>query len=234
MKRFYEEVSVAEANGGWQVMLDGRGLKTVGGNPQIVPSQSLALALAREWDEQSEDLDVSRFKMRDTADYAIEHVAVKPAEVITKLLGYAETDTLCYRADPEEPLYNKQLEVWEPIVTRFEELESIKLVRVSGIMHRDQDAEALASLRERLGSFDPFELAGLEVLASLAASLVIALEVHRPGSDPEMLWRAASLGEEWQADLWGRDAQAEERRAERRSAFLTAAEWLLLLEGETA
>lgn len=232
MKRFYDNVGVAEAGEGWQVTLDGRGLKTVGGNPQIVPSKALAQALANEWDEQGEDIDVKRFRMRDTADYAIEQIAAEPDACVSKLLGYAETDTLCYRADPEEALYHKQLEVWEPIVSRLEAREGIKLVRVSGIIHREQSAEALATLRARLENYDPFALAGLELLASLAASLTIALEVAQPQGDPEVLWRAASLEEEWQADLWGRDAQAEERRAERRTAFLSAADWLSLLAQE--
>ncbi len=234
MKRFYEDVSVAEAENGWQVMLDARGLKTVGGKPQVVPTQALAEALAREWAEQGEDIDVKRFRLRDTADYAIEQVAAQPEETIVKLLGYAETDTLCYRADPEEPLYQRQLEVWEPIVTGFEAREGLSLVRVSGIIHRNQNTDALAVIRERLAAFDPFTLAGLELLASLAASLVVALEVREHERDPEMLWRAASLEEEWQAVLWGRDSQAEERRAERRNAFLSAAQWLSLLERENA
>ncbi|NVE94779.1 ATP12 family chaperone protein [Altererythrobacter lutimaris] len=232
MKRFYEQVSVSEVNGGWQVMLDDRGLKTVGGKAQIVPTKPLAEALAREWDEQGEDIDVKRFRLRDTADYAIEHVAAKPDEVITKLLGYVETDTLCYRADPEDALFQRQLDEWEPILENFEAREGLKLVRVSGIVHREQPQDTLAKLRAKLEMRDPFPLAGLELLASLAASLIVALEISQPESDPEMLWRAASLEEEWQAELWGRDAQAEERRAERRIAFLGAADWLKLLEPE--
>lgn len=230
MKRFYETVSVEQVSGGWQVQLDGRGLKTVSGNPQIVPTRKLAEALASEWAEQGEDIDVKRFHQRDTADYAIEQVSHAPHTVVEKLLGYAQTDTLCYRADPEDALFKQQMEVWEPILERVEQREGIKLLRVSGIIHREQPDETLAKLHSKLEALDPFTLAGLELLASLAASLTIGLEVLQPGSDPEMLWRAASLEEEWQADLWGRDAQAEERRAERRAAFLNAAQWLELLE----
>lgn len=229
MKRFYEDVSIGEAEGGWQVLLDQRGLKTVTGQEQIVPSKALAKALAREWADQGEEIDTTRFQMRDTADYAISHVAAQREETVSKLLAYGETDTLCYRADPEEALFNKQLQVWEPIVEGFEAREGVKLARAFGVMHKAQDEASLATLRSKLEGLDPFTLAGLELLASLAASLIIALEVLEPGSDPEQLWRAASLEEEWQADLWGRDSQAEERRAKRRSDFLGAAEWLALL-----
>ena len=45
MKRFYKEVSVAPADGGWQVTLDGRGIKTQTGNQQFVPTRALAEAM---------------------------------------------------------------------------------------------------------------------------------------------------------------------------------------------
>ncbi|MEQ8772976.1 MAG: molecular chaperone, partial [Erythrobacter sp.] len=73
---------------------------------------------------------------------------------------------------------------------------------------------------------DPFRLAALEAMTSLSASLVIGLSALGEDSGDEdaarALWRAASLEEEWQADLWGRDREAEERRARREADFLTA------------
>ena len=49
MKRFYKQVAVEAADGGWRVTLDGRPLKTQGGAAQIVPRRALAEALAAEW-----------------------------------------------------------------------------------------------------------------------------------------------------------------------------------------
>ena len=60
MKRFYTTVDVGEADGGWQVALDGRTMKTVGGAQQVVPSETLARALAQEWAEQGEEIVLSR------------------------------------------------------------------------------------------------------------------------------------------------------------------------------
>ena len=58
--------------------------------------------------------------MRDLADYAIDQVAPDRPGVAARLLPYAETDTLCYRADPDEPLYRRQQERWEPLVQAME------------------------------------------------------------------------------------------------------------------
>ena len=230
MKRFYENVDVAKAaDGGWQVTLDGRGLRTVKGTPQIVPTRKLAQALAREWADQSEDIDTSRFVHRDQTDFAIDIVANKPEESIDTLIGYAETDTLCYRADPEEPLFARQLAVWEPLIERVEQAHDVRFTRVSGIVHRSQPAGTLTKLRVILRGKDHFTLAGTQTLASLAASLCLPLLALEDGAEPVSLWRAASLEEEWQSDLWGRDKEAETRRRKRQEAFLAACEWVSLL-----
>lgn len=229
MKRFYKEVSVAETGDGWQVMLDGRGIKTVKGAAQIVPSRALAEAMAEEWATQGEKIDPATMLKRDQADYAIDLVAQNPASVIDEMIGFIETDTLCYRADPDEALFARQLETWEPLLEAFEAREAVKMVRVSGIMHRPQSPDTIEKMRQRLGNLDPFALAGLQAMASLTASLTIALSALEDGADLDLLWSAASLEEEWQAELWGRDEQAEARRAKRHSDFMAAAEWCRLL-----
>ena len=224
MKRFYKEVSVSPSDGGWQVTLDGRAVKTVKGAPQIAPNEDLAQALAAEWEAQGEKIDPATFPLRDLADYALDIVTPAPSELVDKLLAYGDTDTLLYRADPDEPLYARQQEVWEPIVAGFEEQIGAELTRVSGIIHRPQSETVMAALRAQLTDKSPFLLAALEVLTSLSASLIVALKTGEAPSqeDALTLWQAASLEEEWQAELWGRDEEAEERRAKRTSDFLNA------------
>lgn len=231
MKRFYKDVSVAGRDGAWQVTLDGRAIRTVGGQPQLVPTKDLAEALAAEWAAQGEEMDPTTFILRDMADYALDVVGRDRAEAIASLLPYAETDTLCYRADPEDALFERQNEVWEPVLTTAEARHAIRMQRISGIMHKPQPAESLAALRARLESADAFTLAALRNMASLAASLLIALEALEPGADIDALWAAASLEEEWQADLWGRDWEAEERREKRTKAFALSAEFARMARG---
>ncbi len=151
-----------------------------------------------------------------------------PAATVAKLVSYAETDTLCYRADPEDALFKRQQEVWEPLVAGIEQREDIRLYRVSGIIHRAQPEGSMERLKERLCRLDPFPLAGLFTMASLAASLCIGLEALEDDADPQALWMIANLEEEWQAELWGRDPQAEERRARRGEDFARALRWTSL------
>jgi chaperone required for assembly of F1-ATPase len=222
MKRFYEDVAVTEADGGFRVTLDGRPIRTQGGAAQVVPTRAVAEALADEWRAQGDEIDSKNFVLRDLADYAIDRVAPDPAASVARLLPYAETDTLCYRADPHEPLYRRQHALWEPLVQAFEARHGVRLERVSGIVHRPQPPETLARLSEVLATLDPFTLAALETLTSLAVSLTIGLLALEPDADPDALFAAANCEQDWQAEQWGWDAQAEEGRKLRLEAFRQA------------
>lgn len=219
MKRFYKQATVGEAGAGWQALLDGRGIRTAGGQPQVVPTRALAEALAGEWAAQGETIDPAAFHLRDLADFAIDVITPDPAQAIIELLPYAETDTLCYRADPDEALHRRQLASWEPLLAGTEARLGVEFTRISGIVHRAQPEATLARLKQELDGLDPFTLAAVKMLASLAASLVVALEAIRPGADAAALWSAAELEADWQVELWGEDAEASERRALRFAAF---------------
>lgn len=228
VKRFYTQARAAPAGTGWQVELDGRPIRTALGNPQIVPGRKLAQAMADEWAAQGEEIDAGRFFCRDLADYAIDVVSADREDTIAHLLGFGETDTLCYRADPGEPFHLRQKEVWDPLLSAAESRLGVRFARTCGIMHRPQPAETVSRLRERLGACDAFALAALRTMASLAASLTIALAALEPDADPQALWSAANLEEDWQAEQWGQDPAAAERRARRLADFSHAMEFAAL------
>ncbi len=228
MKRFWKEVSIVESDDGWRVLLDGRALKTVGGRAQALPTQALAHAMAEEWAMQGEEVDASLFIYRDLADFALDVIAPDRADQISDLLRYAETDTLCYRADPGEHLHERQNEVWEPLLTAAEQRYDVHFERVAGVLHRPQPETTLHRLRSVLEAQDDFALSALKTMASLTASLTLALTALDQKTSAEELWDAANLEEDWQAELWGKDAEAMERRARRLSAFTSATQFLRL------
>ena len=98
IRRFYKDVTLGEVPGaktpGYQVLLDGRGVKTVAGAAQIAPTLPLAEALAAEWRQQGEKIDPASLPLRDMADYAIDVVTPDPRAIADGLIAYAETDTL--------------------------------------------------------------------------------------------------------------------------------------------
>jgi len=222
MKRFWKDVSVIEADGGWRVALDGKPIRTQGGAAQVVPTEELAEALAKEWRGQGEEVDAKAFGMRDLADYAIDHLTMDRDTAIADILRYVETDTLCYRADPDEPLHRRQLELWEPPLEQIEEWFELRFERTSGVVHRPQRADTISKLRQYLEGQSPFTLAALKTISSLAASATIALLALDYRTEPHQLWDIANCEEDWQAEQWGWDPTAKMRRATRFGDFLHA------------
>jgi len=222
MKRFYREVTVAQDEPGWRVLLDGRGIKTAGGRAQVVPTRALAEALAEEWSQQGEELDQDAFTLRHLADFAIDIVAPCRDEAVRMLLPFAETDTLCYRAEPGEALHRRQLEVWEPLLAEAEARWDVHFTRIGGIIHQHQPPETLARMHAALMTYCDFTLAALNQLANLSASLIVALAALDTKAEPEALWAAANLEEDWQTSLWGEDAEAAARRDRRFAEFAAA------------
>ncbi|MWV27307.1 ATP12 family chaperone protein [Aurantiacibacter rhizosphaerae] len=231
MKRFWKEVSVRQHDGGWQVLLDGRAIKTQTGSQQVLPTQASADLVAGEFAMQGEEINPRSFVYRDMADFAIDMLRSDRAAHIDKLLAYSETDTLCYRADPGDALFQRQQEVWEPLVTACEAAHGLTLERASGIVHRAQSDATTDAFRKRLESEDDFTLAALIMLASLGTSLVVALAALEDGADVEALFAASNLEEDWQAELWGWDFEAEEARKTKLEAFSQAARFAKAVRG---
>lgn len=231
MKRFYKDASVSAEASGWRVQLDGRGVKSQGGRAQIVPTEALAGALAAEWAGQGEEIDPAGFVLRDLADYAIDVIAADRAAVLADLLRYAETDTLCYRAEADEPIHARQMELWEPPLKAAEARWDIHFERVAGIIHRPQPPETLRRLQAALALHGDFTLSALLTLTSLSASLVLGLSALEPDADIAALWRASELEADWQIEQWGQDNEAEVPAARRFAAFAAAAQFAALVRG---
>lgn len=229
MKRFYKDATHAADGNGWRVLLDGRGVKSQGGRAQIVPAKALAGALAAEWAGQGEEIDPAGFVLRDLADYAIDVIAADRAAVLADLLRYAETDTLCYRAEADEPSHARQLELWEPLLLAAEARWDVHFERVAGIIHQPQPPETLRRLQAVLAAHSDFTLSALLTLTSLSASLVIGLAALEPEADIAALWRASELEADWQIEQWGQDDEAEIRAGRRFASFAAAARFAELV-----
>ena len=108
LKRFWTEASVSETDGGYAVLLDGRGVKTPAKTSLVVPTVELARAIAEEWDAQEGTIDPTTMPFTRSANAAIDKVTHQFDEVVNLLAEYGETDLLCYRADAPVELTQRQ------------------------------------------------------------------------------------------------------------------------------
>lgn len=231
MKRFYSSVTIDPVEGGFALLLDGRPVKTPGRARLVLPSAAMAQAVADEWAGQGEEIIIATMPMTGFANAAIDRIAPDPARFIGDIAAYGETDTLCYRADPGDPLAARQQHEWEPILEWAEHRYDIRLIRVAGIVHQPQSTHSLSRLISVVAACDPYVLAGLSTIASIGGSLVSSLAMLEQAFDSETIWRAVCLEELWQEELWGADGEAETTRALRKAAFDDAFRFCCIARG---
>ena len=226
VRRFYKH---AIAGADRQILLDGRPVKTPGRVPLASPSDTLAGAIADEWNAQEETIDPRSMPLTGLANAAIDRIAPALDAFAAGLAIYGESDLLCYRAEGPTPLVAREAELWDPLLAWAEARYDIAFEVTSGIVHRPQPPETVERLAAAVGVRNAFELAGLSPLVTISGSLVIALALAEGAIGLDAAWAAASLDEQWQAEQWGEDAEATRALAGRRADFTAAARFLSLL-----
>ncbi len=226
MKRFYKTVTVAAGN---RILLDGRPVKTPGRADLAAPTQGLAEAIAAEWNEQGETIDPPGMRMTGLANAAIDRIGPEREAFARNLAAYGESDLLCYRAEGPAPLVARQAARWDPILGWARARYDVEFAVASGVIHTPQPAATIDRLRQAVLARDAFALAGLSHPVTVSGSLVLALALAEGGIDLDTAWSAATLDEEWQAENWGSDAEAEKALGLRRADFEAGYRFLSLL-----
>ena len=230
-KRFYKEATVAARPEGHWLHLDGKPAHTPARAPLAVPVAGLATRLVEEWNAQDGTIDPARMPYTRLVNTAIDGVRGREAEVLDDVLSYAQSDLLCYRAESQEGLAERQRELWDPVVDWLAEAAGVRPVLIAGVMHQAQPAGLTGAMRGFLPDDDAFALAALHVITTLTGSAILALAVRRGRLSGGEAWMLAHLDEDWQMALWGKDEDALRRRARREGEMNAAAEILALLSG---
>lgn len=222
LKRFWTAVSVAERHDGFEVLLDGRQVKTPAKQALVLPSRRIADAVALEWQAQVETVDPTTMPWTRSANAALDKVAVQRAEVAAHLAEYAGTDLLSYRADGPDSLIARQAAHWDPVLAWLKDRYDVQLAVTSGVMPVTQEPAVLRQLADAMTPMSDFQLTGFYDLVTLTGSYVIALAATESYAPPSSLWDLSRLDEDFQIEQWGVDAEAADLAAIKRSAFFHA------------
>lgn len=231
-RRFWKAASVRPCAGGWEILLDDRPLRTPGKLPLIVPTRALAEAIAAEWDAQADVIDPHHMPLTRAANSALERVTPQFDAVADMLAEYGGTDLLSYRAESPEDLVRAQAAGWDPLVDWAATALEAPLRITHGVLPVKQADASLLKLRAEIGALDAFGLTALHDLVTLPGSLILGLAVLRDRLNVEDAHALARIDEEFQADRWGRDEDAEAAAAGRLQAMQDAARlWRLSRSG---
>ncbi len=225
MKRFWKQVDIDNRG----IALDGRPVRTPGRTPLVLPTEALAEAVAEEWRAVGETIDPRAMPLTGLSNAAIDRIAPDRERFAAGLAAYGESDLLYYRADLPEPLVDRQIAHWDPLLDWARGRYDVHFETATGVMHKAQPEATVMRLSDAVAALDPFRLAGLSPLVTVSGSLVAALALLEGAADPETIWTAAQVDEAWQAEMWGEDELATKARDAKRSDFDAGVRFLRLL-----
>jgi chaperone required for assembly of F1-ATPase len=231
-RRLWRAARAMPSVGGFAVFLDDRPLRLPGGGRLTTATLSLGEAIAREWESRPlgetiapEDIPLTRL-----AATAQERIAPDPGPTAASVAAYGRTDLLCYRAAAPEALVRRQDAAWQPWLEWAARELDAPLKVTKGVMPLAQDPAALASLGRAVAAASVPHLAALGVAVPTLGSLVLGLALVRGRLTPAEAAAAAFLDESFQAELWGADKEAAERREAAGAEIALAARFVALAE----
>jgi chaperone required for assembly of F1-ATPase len=222
-KRFYKSAGVDQTADGFAITLDDKPIRTPSGQPLAAPTREIADAIAAEWDAQQETINpltmpLTRFANSVAVIDRVEAVA----DDVAKYLG---SDLLFYRAGHPEALVAREAAHWDPVVFWAANELGAHFILAEGIVHVRQPDQAIAAARAVFPS-DPWSIAALHVITTLTGSALLALALLHGVRDPDQVWAAAHVDEDWNIEKWGVDEEVAARRAARLVDFKAAADIL--------
>ena len=224
-KRFYKNAGVAETAGGFAVTLDEKPIRTPSGHQVVAPVSEIAEAIAAEWNAQKEIIDPLTMPLTRFANSVGDAVVERVQAVADDVAKYLGTDLLFYRAGHPEALVAREAALWDPVVFWAADALGAHFILAEGIMHVRQPDSAIAAARAVLPA-DPWSIAALHVVTTLTGSALLSLALLRGVLDPDQVWAAAHVDEDWNIEKWGVDEEVAARRAARLVDFKAAAEIL--------
>jgi chaperone required for assembly of F1-ATPase len=228
-KRFYTSAGVAEADGGFAVTLDGKPIRTPSGRQVIAPTREIADAIAAEWNAQGDMINPLSMPLTRFANSVVEAVADRVDAVADDVAKYLGTDLLFYRAGHPEALVAQEAAHWDPIVFWAADALGAHFILAEGIVHVTQPEQAVAAARGTFPS-DPWSVSALHVVTTLTGSALLALALAHGVRDPDQVWAAAHVDEDWNIEKWGMDEEVAARRAARLVDFRAAVRILTALK----
>jgi chaperone required for assembly of F1-ATPase len=231
VKRFYRGSSATEIAEGFGVALDGKPLRTPAKQPLLLPTRALAEAIAGEWEAQAEKIRPETMPLTRLAGTAIDRVAIHKDAVAAEALRYAGTDMLCYRTVEPAELAARQAACWQPLLDWAALRFDAPLLVSSGIQPVEQPVDSLRAIGNALAALDVFTLTALADLTYSCGSVVLALAIIEEKIPPGEAFAAALLDELYQAERWGDEQEAAERRRHFAADIEAAARFVALLRG---
>ena len=226
-KRFYKQATVFSDATTIHIHLDGKPIKTPGGELLSLPNIHVGELVVEEWNRQVERIDPQTMPVTRLINTSIDGVSKDMQPVKDDIIQFAGSDLLCYRADSPDGLVSNQQKYWDSLIEWASSSLGAVFSVQTGIMHVSQAEDCIAAFGQHINPIDsPELLSALHSLTAISGSAIIALAIYKSEIDLAYGWNSAHVDEDWQISQWGEDADAQAFRAARKLEFEAAVQLL--------
>jgi chaperone required for assembly of F1-ATPase len=230
VKRFWDTAAVDWTETGHAILLDGKPMRLPSGSPLRVGPARLARAIAEEWQTagggKGGEMSFKDTPLTRLAGTALERIAPDPVPTIDAIARYGETDLLCYRAGTPRSLVHRQHQQWQPWLDWAALAHDAPLRVTTGVAYVRQHHDSIAALRRAVAALDTDALAGLGIAVPALGSLVLGLALATGEMDADTAYALGALDELFQAEQWGDDYEAVDRRTSMLADIVLAARYI--------
>ena len=230
-KRFYTEAAVAEADGGFAVTLDGRPIRTPSGRVIAIPHREIAEAVVAEWEAQKEAINPLTMPMTRFANSVVEAVVDRTSAVADDIARYLQLGPAVLPRRPSRRRWSRAkqntgipccsgLRMSWARISSWPKASCMCASRIRRLRRRGRRCPMI-----------PGRSRALHVVTTLTGSALLALALAYGLLDADQVWAAAHVDEDWNAEQWGADEEATERRAARSVDFRAASRILEVVGG---
>ncbi len=205
MKKFYKEVTASKEPDGYAILLDGRAVKTPSKQTVMLPTASLAEAVAQEWRAQSEEIDMNSMYLTRLA-YGV--LGLNDADRVMlreETAAYATTELLCYRDAGHSDLLAKQEAQWNPLLAWAKAELGLVLEVTTEIMPLTQSQASMDKVAALVAGLDDWHLVPFALLTRILGSLVLPFAVLRGCVTVDDALLYSRLEQTYQFEKWGED-----------------------------
>ena len=213
MKKFWKIVQVKKKlKNSFDILLDKRILKTPMQKDLIFSNYKIAKETALEWDIDEKEINTENMVFYGLISTAIDKISNDKVSYIENVLGFINTDLICYRADGPNELVDLQNSSWNPIISFIKKYIDVELKFFIGVMPSKQSLEIFNRLKTLINSFSDIEISALHRMTNLTGSIFISICILKGDVLKNEAFELSFLDELYQAKNWGIEEESLDKR----------------------
>ncbi|XP_056017893.1 ATP synthase mitochondrial F1 complex assembly factor 2-like isoform X2 [Ostrea edulis] len=204
LKKFYENATIVQNQGWFEVNLDQRKLRTPTGNLFQVPSEPLALAIATEWNSQKDTIKRQAMHLSTLSNTVLDNPMQRSRKDIIKgILHFLETDTILYRTTEPPEFADLQKREWEPVLEWLRSSYQVELESTTSLMPPEIPANTTHVISRKLTSLNDWALVGFQYGVENLKSIILMLGITDKLLTVEKAVQLSRLETVFQTKTWG-------------------------------